>query len=360
VVHGVLVDGMRRRREYWITKDDVDLSSVVERVSDITPYPARDDEGHRRVVHLYRPDRMTQTRGVTALAAPADTAGMGDDLMFAQLVKAQAASCFTILHEMAAGSMPVPRSQKGEATEETRPDGSTRRIEGVSPGMELFGFPGETLKGFSPNIPNPEFFEHASLILSFIGINLDLPLMILLLDPSKTNFSAWRGAMDQAKMRFRKFQWWLRDHYCRPIYEWKVRQWASRDPARRAAMERLGKAYFRCEWGLPNWPYIDPLKDASADLLVERNAQNSPRRIQAANGRDFWKVTDEIIDDNAYRIVEAKKRAAKINAEYPDDPVHWRELIGLPLAEGVNFSVVAGGDETAKNPEGGSDAKPQE
>ena len=41
--------------------------------------------------------------------------------------------------------------------------------------MELFGFPGESLKGFSPNVPNPEFFQHAKLILTILASNLDLP-----------------------------------------------------------------------------------------------------------------------------------------------------------------------------------------
>jgi len=341
VIHGVLVNEQRRRLEYWITREDVGLLAAVRRVADVQRYPVRDNNGRRQVLHLYRPDRMSQTRGVTALAAPADTAGMGDDLFFAQLVKAQAASCFSIFREIGAEGWQTSPQQHGEATTQSRPDGTTRRIEGVSPGMEVFGFPGEKLHGFSPNIPNPEFFQHAMLILTFIAINLDMPLAMFLLDPTKTNFSGWRGATDQAKIRFRDFQRWLRDHFHRPVYLWKLRQWLEQKPglARRAA--RKGVRVWRHDWGLPTWPYIEPLKDATADLLTERNSLNSPRRIQSKNGRDFWKVTDETIEDNAYRVRAAKKMAAEINSEFPQDldPVRWRDLISVGMPQGVTLSL---------------------
>ncbi len=83
-------------------------------MTDVTKYPAYakdkdpDFAGFEwpNVIHLYRPDRLSVTRGITALAAPADTAGMMDDLAFAQLVKAQVASCYTFLHEYAADIAP--------------------------------------------------------------------------------------------------------------------------------------------------------------------------------------------------------------------------------------------------------------
>jgi len=89
LVHGVLIDEYRRPLEYWLTKDDIDPCGLVAKVSDITPYKARDKNGRRQVLHIYRPDRVSQTRGVTAFAPVVDTVSMGDDLFFAMLVKAQ-------------------------------------------------------------------------------------------------------------------------------------------------------------------------------------------------------------------------------------------------------------------------------
>jgi lambda family phage portal protein len=351
VVHGVLLNDVKRRMEYWVTKQEVGLQDTVSRVSDVTRYPARDAEGWRQVLHLYRPDRLSQTRGVTALAPMADTAGMGDDLFFAQLVKAQSAACYAILHEMTEAGQFGQRTDTNARVEQ-RPHGQTRRVADSSPGMHVFGYPGEKLSGFSPNIPNQEFFDHAMLILTFVSINLDLPLAVFLLDPSKTNFSGWRGAMDQAKIRFRQFQDWMVRHFHRRVYRWKVRQWMETDPALKRLSLQAKIDIYGHVWNAPTWPYIEPIKDVTADLLAERNAQNSPRRIQAKNGRNFWQITDEIIADNSYRIRKAKRMAQKINKKFDDGhPVHWRELISLPLPEGLTVAV---GADTA---DGGQDSK---
>jgi capsid protein len=343
VVHGIELDDNRRRINYFFTQDSIPLGQTAIRLADMEMVPARNKYGERQVFHLYRPDRMSQTRGVTSFAPTADTAGMGDDLCFAQLVKAQSAACWAILHEMASDATPpeVPRGT-GEPTEDARPSGGVRRIEGAVPGMEYFGYLGEKLSGFSPNIPNPEFFHHAMLIMTFIAINLDMPLAMFLLDPTKTNFSGWRGAMDQAKMRFRSFQTWEISHLHKYVYTWKARQFIARDPAARSAAAKSNINPLKHSFIPPSWPYIQPMDDVTADIAQMRGGLNSPRRVQRKNSRDHKKVTMETIEDNSYAIREAKKEAIKINSEadlQDGSPVHWREILSMPLPEGMKISL---------------------
>lgn len=337
VVHGVLLDDHRRRIQYWVTKDDIEPSTPLRRVSDVQAYDTRDAEGNRQIAHLYNPKRVTQTRGVTALAPIFDVLGMFEDLNFAKLVQAQIVSCIAIFR-MRTEQGPPGDMQLGEAVEEQRGDGSTRIVEGIAPGLEITGAPGETLEGFSPNVPNPEFFPHVKLILTLVSINLGLPLFTVLLDASDTNFSGWRGAYDQAKMGWRRNQKAIVSRWYKPIYRWKVRQWLAEDPALRNAAQRNGIDIFGHKWTPPGWPYIEPLKDASADLLRVRNGLISPRRLHAERGRDWEEVADEIVADNAYAIRRAKRMAAKLNTQFPDDPVHWRELLSLPTPDGVQIS----------------------
>jgi len=356
LVHGVLIDRYRRRLEYWLTNEDIDPNSTLRAVSQITKYPARDSDGRKQVFHIYDPDRVSQTRGVTALAPSADTAGMGDDLFFAQLVKAQVSSCWTILHQMTQEGLAVQDAQHGERTKETRPDGTTQTIEGIAPGMEIFGFPGETLSAFSPNVPNAEFFQHAMLILNFIAINLDLPVAVFLLDPRLTNFSGWRGAMDQAKFRFRQLQAWLIRHLHRPVWQFKVRQWMADDSALRSNYVKLGEQFFAHKWNPPGWPYIEPLKDASADLLRLRHALISRRRWAAERGFESWEqLAKEIVADNARLIREAKTAADLLNTEFPDLGVGWRELISLSSADSTSLKLSLG-DEGPSGSDGDGDA----
>jgi lambda family phage portal protein len=343
VVHGVLLDGRRKPQEYWFTKDDVDPMQAVRLVSDMERYPARDADGNRNVFHVYNPKRFTQTRGVSAFAPIFDLLGMFEDVNFAKLVQQQIVSCFAVFHQRDLNFQSDDGAQAGEQTSENLPaDGSTRLLQGIAPGMEVFGKPGEKLEGFSPNVPNAEFFPHMKLILTLIGINLGMPLILVLLDASETNFSAWRGVVDQARQGFDDNQRTLRERFHGRVYRWKVSQWIAEDPALHAASKALGKKIYAHVWSKPGWPYIDPLKDAQADLLRQRNALISPRRLQAERGREWTELAQEIVEDNAFAIAEAKRAAKKINSQFPDDdPVHWRELISLPTPEGTKVSIAA-------------------
>jgi capsid protein len=346
VVHGVLLNAATRRREqFWFTREDVDPSRPVKLVGEIETYDAYDDEGQRQVFQVYDPKRFSQTRGVTALAPIFDACGMFEDINFAKLVQQQVVSCFALFREQAiaaGGGLPIADVPYGEQTTQALASGGTRRLEGIAPGMEITGRPGEKLNGFSPNVPNAEFFQHVRLIVQLIGINLGLPLVLVLLDGSETNFSGWRGAVDEARKGFRRNQRVFSERFHTPIYTHRVRRWAAEDAALMAAMQRLGPRYFKHKWNPPRWPYIEPLKDASADLLRLRNGLSSPRRVHAEHGDNFYEIVDELLTDNVHAIRNAKTRAAEINKEFDDgQPVHWREVISLPTPDGVTVSVTA-------------------
>ena len=349
-VHGVLLDNLRRPLEYWLTKDNIDPMRTVNKVSDMIRIPARDGEGNRQVFHIRVSKRVSQTRGVSALAPIMDIAGMWEDLNFANLVRAQVASCFAILRERdlaASAGVGGNTPATGSTETETLADGTTRTIEGIAPGMDVIGLPGEKLQMSSPNVPNPEFFPHCKMLLQLIGVNLGLPLVLVLLDAKETNFSGWRGAVDQARMGFRGNQKRLGQQFHSPVYQWKLRQWISEDPALRTAAERLGKKFFSHTWRPPTWPYIEPMKDAAADLLRVRNALTSQRRRAAERGMDWDVLTDEICADNAKLIRKAHETAVKLNEDNEGLGITWREVAALPTPDGVKVAVTAtaGDDE---------------
>ncbi len=351
VIHGVLLDGVRRRLQYWITKEDYGTRSAQIKVADVRKIDTRDRDGYRQVFHVYNPKRFSQTRGVSALAPIADLSGMHDDLQFANLVRAQVAACYAIFHEREVGVTPGAQTARGEQTTQTTSDGATRTIEGISPGLEYFGAPGESLKGFSPNVPNPEFFPHAMLLLSIIAVNLGLPVAVLLLDPTKTNFSGWRGAVDQARMGFRRIQRFMVARLHKPCYLWKLRQWIADSPELAGQVQALGPAIFRHGWNTPTWDYIEPEKDARADKLRLGAGLISPRRLQAERGRDWNDIASEIVQDRARLARLALEEANKINTEFDEAEIDWRELAGWEPPSGPTQNQEeddAGAEEAAE------------
>jgi len=161
-------------------------------------------------------------------------------------------------------------------------------------------------------------------------------VQMLLLDPTKTNLSGWRGAIDQARIRFREMQIDLIKQLHQPIYNWKVRQWMQTDPVIARLAATVGNP-FKHTWKRPTWPYIEPFKDSQADNLQQTQFLNSPRRIQAARGRDWDEVAPEIVADKGKLIRLAIAESDSINSEYPSASVTWRELLGPGLTSQVTM-----------------------
>jgi capsid protein len=344
VVFGILKDSDNIPRQVWFTKEDIHPLQRVNLVNQIQPYDFYDENGHPQVLHLLRRKRPSFTRGITAFAPIFTAAGLHDDIQFAELVKQQVQSCIAFLREQPLAD-PTPGFTPGTAgeVELRQTEHAVRLLQHLFPGMEITGKPGEKLQAFSPNAGGVNFISHSHLILTFIAINLDMPVHVLLLDPSQTNFSGWRGAIDQARIKWRELQRWLIDSLDSPTYLWKVREWLAENSERgmrlRAAVKR-GAKLRRFVFHPPGFAYIEPLKDTQADALEIKSNLSSPRRVLGRKQLDWFRVSRETVEDNAYLIRRAKEEAMKINEEFKDDqPVHWQQLVGMALPQGITMKI---------------------
>lgn len=334
VVHGVRLDG-RRKVGFWVTKDPG--MSRVRNVSDVIQYDAYDSEGNLQALHLYNPQtvkRITQTRGVTALAPIFLRLAMYEDIQFAKLVQQQVVSAIAYFLQRDKDYV-GGNTTMGVVSEDTD-DSNTTDLEKVAAGVVMRGKKGEQLKGISPNIPNAEYFMQVRLILTEIGINLGVPLVLALMDASETNFSGWRGAVDAARQGFRVNQKWFEERELKPVNRWLVRRWLA-TPAAQGGLgqsARDNKNVFKHSWGRPAWPYIHPLEDAKASQLKMETLQESPQQVHSEKGTEWTDVVNETVTNWTFAIRAAKKAAADINVEFPDDPpVHWRECLAFQVSD---------------------------
>ena len=324
VVHGVLQDDDRRPLEYWIGKDPG--MQRVRRVGDVDRLARYDELGTLRTLHPHDPRRVTQTRGVTAFAPIIERSGMAGDLEFAHLVQAQMVAAFAMYRKKGQQSGDW---QVGSRETNTRDDGTDQILEGISPGMLLTLEQGEELGGFSPDIPNPEFFRHIRLVLQQMSVTLYLPLVMLMMDASETNFSGYRAAVQQARdnaKRNRKRI--LEAQYCRPVYHWYVQRRIRDEPAIRDAARKEGVKPLRHDWKWPHWRSIQPKDDAQANALRLATHQASSREIAAEEGRDHEDRLAEIIEDNTATIRAAADAAERINNERGLG-LSWRDVLYL-------------------------------
>lgn len=334
---GVTRNKYGKREQYHVRYD---LNEFGQK-SNSEAIDVRTEDGIRQLFHVYNPKRVNVTRGVTQIAPIFSLSGMLEDINFAKLVQQQVVSCFAVLRTTTAGTEDLPSVDNGygEPSTETTSSG-TRLLEGIAPGMEITGRPGESLEMDSPSVPNSEYFDQVKLILQIIGVNFGLPLCLVLMDGSETNFSGWRGAVDEARKGFVADQMNLVRRLHKPAYEWWLNRELETDGALKRASKRSGIKISGHKWNLPTWSYIEPVADSEGDASQIRNGQTSPRRMQAARGKDHETIVDETVEDNAYAIKKAQQQADKINAEFPTaTPLTWRDLVPMPMPEGQTIAL---------------------
>ena len=213
----------------------------------------------------------------------------------------------------------------------------------------MFKLPnGMVMRGVDSNVPTPQWFEHASLMLTMLSVNLDIPLMFLLLDGSKVNFHGGRMITDQIRLRFTQLQTAKRNGLWGPVYEMRTRQRMT--PGHPLfnrsllAAARRGVNPFRYTFRPMGWPYVKPLEDAAAEDLAEKRNLKSLRRILAARGIDLDDHRKEVVGDRMRWLGEGFKRAIELQTAYADHiPA---EQIGT-LARELAYGNQTGGVQVA-------------
>lgn len=358
IVHGIELDDLRRRNAFYFTKDDIDPNKQLRPATEFAELNTLDDMGVRRLFHVALQKRVTQTRGISALSPIFWLCTVHDDIQFAAALKQQVSACLAIIREntppSGEGNVPnVNKGQYGERKVTTRSDGSRSITDNISPILEVVGKEHEKITGFNHNTPGNEFFPHVRLLLQLIGVNLGMPLVLSLMDAKETNFSGYRGAIDQAKMGFRRNQRKLITRLHNPVVQWLISQWAVEDPAlgnRLAKTQYNGKPILQkvnsrwvfnlpADWKLPAWPYVSPVEDRVADAYDIGNCLAPARDVAARNGSDYFKSVEKIIEERVYAIQLAKEAAKSINEKYVDgNPVRWDNLYAFPSADGIKLN----------------------
>lgn len=343
IVFGVEVDTNRRPVAYHLASDDIPVFRALS-FSETKRFEVRDDQGHKQIFLHKVPKRISLTRGITMYSPVMHAFGMHDDIQFAKMVQQQMVSCIALVRKRELG-FDLPDDAYWDHRLEPDPcrAGQMRPVKDLAPASWYTTLPGEDLDVINSGVPNPTFFDHAKQMQQLIGLNFGLPLILLLMDASETNFSGWRGAVDQAKIGFKDLQRnWSRSWYT-PHYRLKLRAWSDSPIQRRPIarlFRRLGPAIFNHRWIHPVWDYIEPLKDIQADLLELRGGLNSQRRVQERRSRDWDVIHREIVEDNSKLIRLAKLEAQSINQEFgDDDPVTWREVANLATPEGTQINL---------------------
>lgn len=158
--------------------------------------------------------------------------------------------------------------------------------------MMIFDLPpGQDMNMVRPDRPGDTFDPYVVTCCRIIGVAVGLPLELVMLDFSKTNYSSARASLGEARRNFRWWQHWLNDGFCMPWHRWQI--------ARGIALGELpadGRLYWtRCQW--PAWEYVDPYKEAMANKIAIETRTKTVSQCIRESGNDPEEVFDEMKND---------------------------------------------------------------
>lgn len=276
MVDGVELDGAGRPTRFWLideSKQETRNNAGRSALQGTIPKDARD------VLFLARRKRLGQTRGEPAFAQSASLFDQIDGHIEAVVTAARIAACFGVLLKRPGGYPGLDTSPSSSGTIE-------RRDFRMEPGMVKMLEPGEEVATLSPAQPTQNFPDFLATIGRLLGLPFGLPLELVFLDFSKTNYSSARASLLQAYRKFRGDQAYFSEHWLSPIFCWKVQEWM-----RDGRLGRRDDALVHA-WIPPGWQWIDPKAEADGHLLAIDAGLRTVGEIVAESGRDFEELLE--------------------------------------------------------------------
>ena len=239
--------------------------------------------GRRLVLHLYRPTRPEQRRGIPYLAPVVELLKQLSRYSDAEIMAAVITSCFAVVTKTDGAN--------GMGLEESpTTDGKGDKINILNPGTIVDLGTNENLANFDVTRPNAGFDPFVQAILRQIGVALELPFEVLI-KHFTASYSAARAALLEAWKFFREYRQWLAAELCQPVYETFVAECVARgriaapgffaDPA-------IARAWCGSEWIGPAPGQIDPGKEADANAtMVDRGWKTDAQVTAEMTGGDW-------------------------------------------------------------------------
>lgn len=279
---GVELGGFGQPKAYHIRKTHPgDSFSGDDRFKRI---PAFDAQERPNVFHVFPTLRPGQTRGVPLFAPVIELFKTLGDYIEAELVKARVNACYCAFIKSDGYGSAVGRS------DETVDD---QRLESLEPGTIEYLGDNQDVVFSDPKNPGTTFDSFVERLLRMIGASLGMPYELVLKDFSKTNYSSARAALLQAYKVFAVWRQMIVNHLCQPVYELLVEEAFFRGEINAPNFEKYKWEYTRAVWIPPGNGWVDPKKEAEANVIADIAGYKSKAEICAENGKDWEAVAEQ-------------------------------------------------------------------
>ena len=242
------------------------------------------------IVHVIDPVDAGQLRGVSRFAAGMVKLFLLDQYDDAELDRKKVAAMHALFITTPAPAEPLDAAEGRDENDERTIDLQPGQITMLEPGEEVqTSAPADSGQTYEP-------FQYRTLLQ--VSAALGVPYAYLSNDMLKANYSNSRLALLEFRRRI--------DAYQHAVIAWQFcrRVWARwMDTAQLAGAldladyaDRRGE-YLKCAWLPPKWDWVDPLKDARAEIEQINAGLKSRTQALAERGYDAEQVDTEIAAD---------------------------------------------------------------
>lgn len=252
-----------------------------------SPHVIRNREPERipaaKIRHLYRKDRVGQTRGVTwfapVLSVMRDLGVYVDN----ELQGSAVASCFAavIKTDTPAGNLVNPDGD-GETS-----DDEGNAFEYLEPGIVARLKPGESIESVNPARPNSSAEPWINLMLRGISAGTGTNYEAIAKDFSKTSYSSSRTSKLEDRPRYKRGQNYMVNHLCLPTWDEFCNAAARADieqfPTSVELLENR-RTVAPVEWQLPEQDWVDPTSEQSAAESALNSFTDTYQNVVGSNG----------------------------------------------------------------------------
>jgi len=257
------------------------------------------------VIHLYDAADAGQLRGVSRLAPAIVKLFLLDQYDDAELDRKKVAAMYAMFI-----TSPAPPPESALKKDDDR-------VLDVQPGQIVELAPGEQMQTSTPADVGQTYepFEYRTILQ--ISAATGVPYAYVSGDMLKANYSNSRMALLEFRRRVEAWQhavmvWQM----CRKVWERWVDMAVLSGALTLRGYEAKRFEYLACDWRPPKWDWVDPLKDARAEIELINAGLKSRSQSIAERGEDSVQVDMQIAAD---RQREAKLGIsfAPVNAQQP-------------------------------------------
>jgi lambda family phage portal protein len=284
ILFGVETDAFNNAKAYWVTP-------LPSGQGDDQPPAVRIAE--QNFIFVANRTRFGQLRGETVYATIFDLLDQINKWKQPTLMAAMVAACFGVAITKNDGGASLFTT----ANAATNSAGQSQTQINLEPGSVQYLNPGEKVETINPANPGHNFPANLTAMVRLAGLPFGMPLELVLLDFSKTNYSSSRASLQQAYRKFQAWQQMFIDRYLKRVYQWRISKFI------KAGLLDPHPEPWAHRWISQPWPYLDPQKELTAIQMGIDIGTDTLTDVLQAQGHNI----DEYI---TRRGAEIKKLAA--------------------------------------------------